>query len=388
MYIPPEQNRGYKQGEFQLNDLCCPRCGGDLKKDFYHGKVCYKCRSCGGVSVAVAMIRQLSRNREFANFLWRKALQSGTSHLYCPFCRKPMRQIIQEIDESCALELDICCNCQLVWFDGGELETIPLLLPKAKNELPQKAQEILALEKVKNMQETISVDAEPANPWLVIPAVFGFPVELNAPKVRSLPLVTWGFAVICIFVFAIHFYDADAVKQWGLIPNDLWRNGGLNIFTSVFFHGNWVHLIGNIYFLLIFGDNVEDHLGKWRYVLFLLMSQFFSFIIYLTVHSESAIPCIGASGVISGIIALYAVLFPKVRLSFLLTSRRILLWRLWHWISLPAWAVFVLWMIFQSIMAFVAEVDRAGGVAYSAHIGGALFGLFAGTFLVLSKKTD
>ena len=62
-----------------------------------------------------------------------------------------MRQIIQEIDESCALELDICCNCQLVWFDGGELETIPLLLPKAKNELPQKAQEILALEKVKNI---------------------------------------------------------------------------------------------------------------------------------------------------------------------------------------------------------------------------------------------
>ena len=83
---------------------------------------------------------------------------------------------------------------------------------------------------------------------------------------------------------------------------------------------------------------------------------------------------------------LYAVLFPKVQLSFLLTSRRMILWRLWHWISLPAWAVFVLWMVFQSIMAFAAEMDSAGGVAYSAHIGGAIFGLLAGTFLVLSKK--
>lgn len=297
-----------------------------------------------------------------------------------------MRQIVQEIDENCALELDVCCNCQLVWFDAGELETIPLLLPKVKSELPQKAQEILALEKVKNIQETHSIDSEPGNPWQVIPAVFGFPVELNAPKVHSLPLVTWALAVISITVFAYTFNDVPVIKQWGLIPNDLWRNGGLNIFASVFLHGNLVHLIGNVYFLLIFGDNVEDYLGKGRYLLFLLMSLIFSFLSYLVLHSDSAVPCIGASGVISGIIALYAVLFPKVQLSFLLTSRRMILWRLWHWISLPAWAVFVLWMVFQSIMAFAVEMYSTGGVAYSAHIGGAIFGLLAGTFLVLSKK--
>ncbi len=370
----------------KLDEFCCPRCGGRLKKDFYYGKICYRCTRCNGISASVAMIRSLSKSRDFANYLWQKALKSNSSYLYCPVCRKPMRQIVQNINEDMALELDVCCSCQSVWFDAGELEAVPRKLPEVKCELPQKAREILALEQVKNINEQHEIDEEPGNPWMVIPACLGFPVELNAPKLNSLPIITWLIAATCITVFAYTYNDYEAIKDLGFIPAELFRNGGLNIFSSVFLHGNLAHLIGNIYFLLIFGDNVEDHLGKLRYLGFLFMSLLFSFMAYWVLNIDSRIPCIGASGIISGVIALYAVLFPNVRLSFLISNRYSYRIGLYKWVSIPAWCAFLVWVIFQTIMAFAVEKSSQGGVAYTAHLGGAFFGLAAGIIMLLWNK--
>ena len=107
---------------------------------------------------------------------------------------------------------------------------------------------------------------------------------------------------------------------------------------------------------------------------------------YWMLNIDSRVPCIGASGVISGIIALYAVLFPKVRLSFLISNRYSYHMRLYKWVSIPAWCAFLMWVIFQTIMAFAVEKSSGGGVAYSAHLGGAFFGLIAGIIMLLWNK--
>ncbi len=366
-----------------MHNYQCPCCNSRLKKDFYHGKVCFKCPECRGVFATLPVIRALCGNRNFANSLWMKSRSSYESRLYCPVCRKPMKLVRQEITPENVLELDICHYCQEIWFDAGELEAIPLKIDKAPEQLPPKAREILAMEQIKNVRaDGDDEDYSPSNPWQTLAGAIGFPVEINAPQLHSLPLVTWAFAALCILFFTLSFNDPEVVKNWGMIPNDLFRNYGANVFTSIFLHGGIWHLAGNIYFLLVFGDNVEDYLGKVRYLLLIAASVLFSFGAYLLLHSNSAVPCIGASGVISGIIAVYAILFPGVRLNFLISRS----YRYYRpcWVQVPAAAAFVFWVIFQVIMVFAAESSLSGGVAYSAHIGGALCGITYGVILSIS----
>jgi membrane associated rhomboid family serine protease len=130
-----------------------------------------------------------------------------------------------------------------------------------------------------------------------------------------------------------------------------------------------------MYFLLIFGDNVEDALGKPLYLLLILASGLAAGLLHIAIFPTSTIPCVGASGFISGVIAAYAVFFPDVTISLCL--RYLLIFR---WIGIPAWGAFALWMIFQGLMTLMS-FHVAAGVAFGAHLGGALFGLAVGFLL-------
>ena len=148
------------------------------------------------------------------------------------------------------------------------------------------------------------------------------------------------------------------------------------LLSSMFLHGGIWHLVGNLYFLLICGDNVEDEFGKGKYILLLLASGLCASLLHALFDPRTEIPCVGASGFISGVIACYAVCFPRVRLSFALMSRSVfgaILARR-NWFSIPAWGAFALWVVLQIVMAFLPR-PGGGGVAYLAHIGGALPGL-------------
>src|SRR4030095_6138117 len=108
-----------------------------------------------------------------------------------------------------------------------------------------------------------------------------------------------------------------AVQAFGFIPTEAWRYGGLTILTSFFLHGSILHLIGNLYFFLIFGDDVEDYLGRWRYVLVILTATVLGDIVHLLANANSTVPAIGASGGISGVIVFYALQFPRARVGIL-----------------------------------------------------------------------
>ncbi len=162
--------------------------------------------------------------------------------------------------------------------------------------------------------------------------------------------------------------------------------GWLTILTSMFMHGGWMHLIGNMWFLWVFGNNVEDSMGHVRFVVFYLLCGALASVAHILTDPGSVVPTVGASGAISGIMGAYLVLYPKVRvqtLFFLVVFVRV--------IPLPAWVLLVQWMVIQvwsGVSTFGAE---GGGVAFWAHIGGFIAGvvlikLFQRPQLVAAKR--
>jgi membrane associated rhomboid family serine protease len=144
-----------------------------------------------------------------------------------------------------------------------------------------------------------------------------------------------------------------------------------HLFTSMFLHGSWMHLLGNMWFLWLFGNNVEDATGRARFVVFYLLCGLAAALLQVVTASDSAVPMVGASGAISGVMGAYLVLYPHVRvytlvpIGFMLTS-----------IALPAWVMLVYWFLLQFISGLTAMGGRqGGGVAFWAHVGGFVAGV-------------
>ncbi len=145
----------------------------------------------------------------------------------------------------------------------------------------------------------------------------------------------------------------------------------LHIFTSMFLHGGWMHLLGNMWFLWLFGNNIEDSTTRPRFLLFYLLCGVAAALAQVAADTQSAVPMVGASGAISGVMGAYLVLFPRVRvftmipLGFYPMS-----------FALPAWAMLIYWMVLQIAGGFTSVVnEQGGGVAFWAHLGGFIAGV-------------
>jgi len=146
--------------------------------------------------------------------------------------------------------------------------------------------------------------------------------------------------------------------------------GWLTLLTSMFMHGGWMHLIGNMWFLWVFGNNVEDSMGHVRFVIFYLLCGALASVAHIVTDPGSIVPTVGASGAISGIMGAYLVLYPKVRvqtLIFLVFYIRVFL--------LPAWVLLAQWFVIQLVSGAGTLGAEGGGVAFWAHIGGFVAGL-------------
>jgi membrane associated rhomboid family serine protease len=138
--------------------------------------------------------------------------------------------------------------------------------------------------------------------------------------------------------------------------------------TFMFLHGGFFHLLGNMWFLYIFGDNVEDHLGHFRYLIFYLMCGLASGISHLFLNWTSQIPTIGASGAIAGVMGAYFILYPRAKVLTLVPIFFFL-----HFMEIPAFLFLGFWIFFQFLSAALSA--QAGGIAWWAHIGGFIFGI-------------
>ena len=211
-----------------------------------------------------------------------------------------------------------------------------------------------------------------------------FPISDDNPT-RTTPVVTWCLigASVLVFLWQVSL-DADAgeraVFALGMIPARLFGFSELphdlagvpawaTIVTSMFMHGGWMHLGGNMLFLWIFGDNVEDAMGPFRFAVFYLACGAAAALTQGYLNPESEIPMVGASGAISGVLGAYLLLYPRA------TVRVLLFLGIIFWIAhIPAMFVLGIWFIGQLVNAAMAPPD-APGVAFWAHVGGFVAGM-------------
>ena len=261
-----------------------------------------------------------------------------------------------------SLSLDTCKPCALAWFDPAEFETIPEGAIESVDELELRGRQALAEYQLEQMaKQTRAEDPLPDSGWKWLPAAFGFPVELDEADSGKVAWATWSLCAAIALVSLIAFSDLRAtVWNFGLVPAKLWRYGGFTFISSFFLHGGWLHLIGNLYFLALLGNNVEAFLGARRFLLLMILATLMGDGLHIMLDPRSTVPSIGASGGISGIIAFYALQFPRARIGFLTRFR---------WIQLPAWGAFVIWMLMQ-LWGAVAQYAGFSNVSAFAHLGG------------------
>ena len=353
----------------------CPHCRKPLGRVKAPLGVFWQCSGCGGRAATLPLLRRLFA-REYVNQIWEYARDGkGVPRRDCPACRGRMIDV-PVVYRDLAHWLDVCTRCQLVWFDPREFEAapeIPATVPEDAVLAPE-ARGALAVEQVKRMAAQARREERGVQPigswWEVFPALLGLPVEVEVEPVRRAPVATWSVAGAVALLGLFAFGDLEgAVRTLGFIPAEAWRYGGLTALTSFFLHAGLFHLLGNLYFLLIFGDNVEDFLGRRRFLLLLGAATVAGAVAHAWGDPHSTMPCIGASGGISGVIAFYALRFPKARLGlywwFLVLIRRI---------TLPAWGAFVLWLLLQMLIAGM-QIEGHSSVSGLAHLGGAAAGV-------------
>lgn len=211
------------------------------------------------------------------------------------------------------------------------------------------------------------------------------PIRDDQPTFGT-PAVTY---FLIVFNFLIFLFEAtlsqrglsDLFRQFALIPDHvalgLAGHGGVAVavfpmFTSMFLHGGWMHVIGNMWVLWIFGDNIEDQLGHFLYLVFYLACGLGAAVLHVLLNWGSPIPTVGASGAIAGVMGAYLLLYPRARVSTFFPP--------FFFFALPAWVVLGYWIVVQFFSGAAARVVYArqggsGGIAFWAHVGGFVVGM-------------
>jgi membrane associated rhomboid family serine protease len=210
-----------------------------------------------------------------------------------------------------------------------------------------------------------------------------FPLRDDAPK-SSTPFINYFLVALNTLVFLFFKVALDEphqsllVYQFGVVPTNITglvtgasevsaAGALLPMLTSMFLHASWPHLIFNMWGLIIFGDNIEDYLGHFRYLLFYLLVGVVAGLVHILFNFSSTVPSVGASGAIAGVMGAYIVLFPTARVLTLMIPFFFFTW-------LPAWLVLGCWFVVQFLSGAATAIayspQATGGVAFWAHVGG------------------
>ncbi|MFH1312136.1 MAG: rhomboid family intramembrane serine protease [Candidatus Eisenbacteria bacterium] len=222
-----------------------------------------------------------------------------------------------------------------------------------------------------------------------------FPIRDDVPS-RTFPIITVGLIAVNVLVFLFEVSLGSKglrafVGNYGMVPGHVTafaRGGDVSagqaffpFFSSMFLHGGWIHLIGNMWYLWIFGDNIEDRLGHIRFLVFYIVCGLVANGGHYALNATSGMPAIGASGAVAGVLGAYLVSYPRARILTVVP-----LFFLLHFIELPALIVLGFWFILQvfSGAASVVSSSATGGVAWWAHVGGFIGGILV--FMLFRPK--
>ena len=198
---------------------------------------------------------------------------------------------------------------------------------------------------------------------------------------RRFPIVNWMLILLngMAFYYELKLGEAGLnrfIHTWGLIPFQLTSSPAetwITIFTSIFLHGGWFHILSNLWVLAIFGDNIEDRMGSGRYLIFYLLGGMAASLMQVFISPASNQPMVGASGAIAGVLGAYIILFPRARIASLVP-----IFFIFTIIEIPAVIFLGIWFVSQLFSGWLALYGaEISGVAWWAHIGGFVFGMFA-----------
>ena len=220
--------------------------------------------------------------------------------------------------------------------------------------------------------------------------MFFFPIS-DVNDTKNKPFISWVIIIGCILIFIYqkslgYHFEQSTILSFGMIPSVLFNikqlpndlaiiPSSMTLISSMFLHGGWMHLIGNMTYLYIFGDNIEDKLGKFKFLIFYISCGIFAGLCQALIDVNSEIPMIGASGAISGILGAYLILFPKKKIKVFF----------WFFIfikifRIPAMYVIGGWIFIQF---FSLNSSEESNIAYLAHIGGFISGII---FIFIFRK--
>ena len=203
-----------------------------------------------------------------------------------------------------------------------------------------------------------------------------FPIRDHNPS-GNIPYVTYALIAANIAIFLAYWFGLpneyalnEFYYSWGLVPQLVTSGENLpSLITHMFLHGGWMHLAGNMLFLWIFGDNLEDLMGHAKFLVFYVLAGLAAAALQIAVDPASLAPMVGASGAIAGVLGGYLLLFPRARVDVVIIL--IIIFRVF---PIPAWIVLGLWFGVQ-VVSGTTTSSEDGGVAYFAHIGGFIAGM-------------
>ena len=363
--------------------MICPACGAGLKRFKYRGLVLDTCCSCQGIWFDPGGMRDyieflLKEHADIPNAKINLDLEVVTerevseSSRSCPKCNETMEKLNYAYDSN--IILDKCAACGGIWADGPEVEKLAIYI-KGNPTLDRMGNAIIEEKnKFEEFKDMVALCRSTSSrgrvmAYLYLPKII-LPLGDDI-KSRTIPgvVITIVLLNILMFVFQPHGFEElySYFRTFGLIPTSVLSGKGYSTFiTSMFLHGGIFHLIGNMFFFWIFGDNVEDSLGHVRFLLFYIAVGVLAGVGHVLTNMQSDLPAIGASGAVSGVMGAYIIMYPHARIKIFF---------IFHIIELPAFIYLGGWISLQILFGLLfMSMESASGVAWFAHIAGFLSG--------------
>ena len=281
----------------------------------------------------------------------------------CPKCNQKLKKFNYFYDSN--VFLDKCPQCQGMWADGGEVKEVARYLKKDPRITAIAEGLIRRNQTLDDLTELCEALMKPVGPaTLLLPKII-IPILDDTPRQRT-PLITISMIIVCTLIFIGQIFvitnPSSFFQRFGLIPASFLNIG---LISSMFLHGGFLHLFGNMFFLWLFGDNVEDRFSHLGFFMFYLCCGVAASVMHSILNWDSLIPAIGASGAISGIMGAYFVFYPTARIKLFFINRIV---------HMPAFLYLGVWFLFQLMFGLILKSAGTSKIAWFAHIGGFVFG--------------
>ncbi len=365
----------------------CPKCSSELEIFAGSGKEVYVCPSClcallpqessvkalkhfCSQEIMSQLISDLLEDSFFDNA---KRMLAAEENFACPKCKSYMRQY--DFNGQLRFSVNKCVSCGAIWVNQTQM---PLVSVAFLEDNPEDANfkksinnlyEMLAKRKVRKVKSFDEIIA----PFAVITGLAAAIPTSDNVLTKTKPYATRALIIGCVTVFVFQFAFKEILTSFSLYADKVTQGEWYRLITSAFLHGNIFHILGNMFFLYIFGKSVEDELGWKKYFSLFAVGAVVSGIFFMATTIKKDIPCVGASGAISAIIGAYLILFPKANLRFSVVHP--VTFQKLASTQISSLYYILSWIIMNVFFGALQSGSKTVGIAYWGHIGGFITGV-------------